>query len=520
MALAEALAGLDGLGAPDAEGDLECDLQELTVPEGRGVAEAARDRDGLSEPLVLELAEGQAERDKDGSDVEDAKEAVGLPEAGLLGKRGEWEPETDPVSLRVEEGERLAQALGWALVDGAGVGSAVEDRHRVGVRLTDTLSLAVKEGGREFTLDTEAQCEAECDALAQALGWVLADGGEDGSAEGEPHGVGEGLTGALSPAVRDGDGALELVSVASREGKRGALAKALEEVLAESEEDCNTVVESQGEGVGLANALMHAVLESECVLDRDAVAQCEALAHELTEAQEDTEGDRVDNVAELAAVTLCEAKGEMLARALEEELEDTSEDGSAEGESQGVGVRLPDTLMQAVLESECVLDSDAVAQCEALAQALTEAQEDSEGVRVDSVAELAAVAQCEAEGEALPEALGEALGDGSDDGIAEGDSQGVGVRLPDTLMQTVLESECVLDSDAVAQCEALAQELTEAQEDADGESVTEKVAQGEDVAVARALALTWLADTVAEGRLLGDSDIETESVPLDEGVVE
>ena len=269
--------------------------------------------------------------------------------------------------------------------------------------------------------------------------------------------------------------------------------------------------ELQGEGVWLINALTLAVLESECVLDNDAVAQCEALAQELTEAQEDSEGVSVASVAEITAVVLCDAGGEMPVWALEEELEDTSNDGRAEGESQGVGVRLPDTLMQPVLESECVLDSDAVTQCEALAHELMEAQEDSEGDKVDSVAELAAVAQCEAESEKM------LLEDECDDGIATSESQGEGVGLPDTLMQAVLESECALDCDAVAQCEALVQELTEAQEDADGERVTENVAQGEAVALARALALTWLADTVAEGRLLGDADKETESVPLDEG---
>ena len=46
------------------------------------------------------------------------------------------------------------------------------------------------------------------------------------------------------------------------------------------------------------------------------------------------------------------------------------------------------------------------------------------------------------------------------------------------------------------------------------------MAQGEDVALAGALALTWVADTDAEGRLLGDEDEDTESVPLDEDVVE
>lgn len=46
------------------------------------------------------------------------------------------------------------------------------------------------------------------------------------------------------------------------------------------------------------------------------------------------------------------------------------------------------------------------------------------------------------------------------------------------------------------------------------------MAQGEDVALAGALALTWVADTDAEGRLLGDVDEDTESVPLDEDVVE
>ena len=86
MTLAEALAGLERLGAPDAEGDFECDLQELTVPVGKGVAEAARDGDALSEPLALELTEAQEEGHKDGSAVEVAnRDAVGLPEAGLLG---------------------------------------------------------------------------------------------------------------------------------------------------------------------------------------------------------------------------------------------------------------------------------------------------------------------------------------------------------------------------------------------------------------------------------------------------
>jgi hypothetical protein len=63
----------------------------------------------------------------------------------------------------------------------------------------------------------------------------------------------------------------------------------------------------------------------------------------------------------------------------------------------------------------------------------------------------------------------------------------------------------------------LAQALTEAQEDAEGDKDTEEVAQGEDVALAGALALTWLADTDAEKRLLGDADEETESKSLDEG---
>ncbi len=62
--------------------------------------------------------------------------------------------------------------------------------------------------------------------------------------------------------------------------------------------------ELQGEGVGLTIALTLAALESECVLDSDAVAQCEALAHELTEAQEDSEGVRVASVAESMAVML------------------------------------------------------------------------------------------------------------------------------------------------------------------------------------------------------------------------
>ena len=188
--------------------------------ECKGVAEAARDRDALSEPLALELTEAQAERDKDCcTDGDASREAVGLLETGLLTKKGEWEPETDPVSLCREEGERLA----------------VEDWHRVGERLTSALSLAVKEGGIELPLDLDALCEAEGGMLALALRWVLADGGKVGVAESDSQGLGVGLAGALSLAVLEGDRELEPVNVASREGKTKSLAKALGEELVQKE---------------------------------------------------------------------------------------------------------------------------------------------------------------------------------------------------------------------------------------------------------------------------------------------
>ena len=332
------------------------------------------------------------------------------------------------------------------------------------MRLTDTLLVTVGEGEIETELHAVALCKADGDALVQALGWALAVGGEDGGAEGEPRGL----------------------------------------------------------GVELADALVQAVLERECALDSDAVEQCEALALELIETVDDSERDKVVvSVAELHAVAQCETEGEALPGALRMGLKDGSEDGGAEGEPRGLGVGLADALVQAVLERECALDSDAVAQCVALALELIETSDDSERDKVvDSVAELHAVAQCEAGGEALPGALGEVLEDGSEDGGAEGEPRGLGVGLTDALVQAVLERECALDSDAVAQRETLAHELIVAQVDAEGDRVTEKVAQCEDVALAGALALTLLADAVAEGRLLGVAEKETESVPPDEGVAE
>lgn len=56
---------------------------------------------------------------------------------------------------------------------------------------------------------------------------MLADGGKVGDAEGDSQGVGVGLAGALSLAVLEGDRELEPVNVASREGKRKSLEKAL-----------------------------------------------------------------------------------------------------------------------------------------------------------------------------------------------------------------------------------------------------------------------------------------------------
>ena len=97
----EALGGADGdcsvegdarcvgVARSVALGVIESDLQELTVLEGRGVAEAAGDGEALREPLALELTEAQGEGEEVGCTEGDAnRDAVRLPEAGSLAKRG------------------------------------------------------------------------------------------------------------------------------------------------------------------------------------------------------------------------------------------------------------------------------------------------------------------------------------------------------------------------------------------------------------------------------------------------